>query len=70
MIIVFSEFISYNKDAQSQIIPKSLSSASVHKIYRDCFITLFFSVALRPNAGHGLLIHEVPRSRTTTRHSR
>ena len=31
----------------------------------------FFSlVALRPNAGHGLLIHEVSRSHTTTHHSR
>ena len=35
------------------------------------FILFFiFSVALRPKAGHGLLIHEVSRSRTTTRHSR
>ena len=31
---------------------------------------IFFSVALRPNAGHGLLILEVPRSHTTTHHSR
>ena len=30
----------------------------------------FFLVALRPNAGHGLLIHEVSRSHTTTHHSR
>jgi len=26
-------------------------------------------VALRPNAGHGLLFHEVSRSHTTTHHS-
>ena len=32
--------------------------------------TLFFSVALRPNAGHGLLILEVSISRTTTHYSR
>jgi hypothetical protein len=32
--------------------------------------TFFSSVALRPNAGHGLLIHEVSRSHTTTHHSR
>jgi len=32
--------------------------------------TIFFSVALRPNAGHGLLILEVSRSHTTTHHSR
>ena len=30
----------------------------------------FFSMALRPNAGHGLLILEVSRSHTTTHHSR
>jgi hypothetical protein len=30
----------------------------------------FFSVALRPNAVHGLLILEVSRSHTTTHHSR
>jgi len=29
-----------------------------------------FLLALRPNAGHGLLIHEVSRSHTTTHHSR
>ena len=29
-----------------------------------------FSVALRPHAGHGLLILEVSRSHTTTHHSR
>jgi len=34
-------------------------------------VSLFFSpVALRPNAGHGLLILEVSRSHTTTHHSR
>ena len=30
----------------------------------------FFPVALRPNAGHGLLMLEVSRSHTTTHHSR
>jgi len=30
----------------------------------------FFAVALRPNAGHDLLILEVSRSRTATHHSR
>jgi len=29
-----------------------------------------FLVQLLPNAGHGLVIHEVSRSHTTTRHSR
>jgi hypothetical protein len=30
----------------------------------------FFTVVLRPNAGHGLLILEVSRSKTMTHHSR
>ena len=34
------------------------------------FLLFIFSVALRPNAGHGLLILEVSRSHTTTQHSR
>ena len=32
--------------------------------------TFFFAEALRPNAGHGLLILDVSRSHTTTHHSR
>jgi len=31
---------------------------------------IYFPVALRPSAGHGLLILEVSRSHTTTHHSR
>ena len=31
---------------------------------------IFFPVALRPNAGHGLLILEISKSHTTTQHSR
>jgi len=31
---------------------------------------IFFAVALRPNAGHGLLILEVSRSHSTTHHTR
>jgi len=34
------------------------------------YIFFFFAVVLQPNAGHGLLILEVSRSHTTTRHSR
>jgi len=34
------------------------------------YFILFFSVALRPSAGHGLLILDVSRSHTTTRHNR
>ena len=33
-------------------------------------LLLYFFVALWPNAGHGLLIHQVSRSHTTTHHSR
>jgi len=33
-------------------------------------LNFFFLVALRPNAGHGLLILEVSRSHATMHHSR
>jgi hypothetical protein len=33
----------------------------------SCRILIFFFVALRPNAGHGLLIPEVSRSHTQRR---
>jgi len=39
------------------------------KPHSVCFFVLF-SVALRPKAGHSLLIFEVSRSHTTTHHSR
>ena len=35
-----------------------------------CMYIYFFYLAQRPNAGHGLLIHEVSWSHTMTRHSR
>jgi hypothetical protein len=38
-------------------------------IYIHIYIYIF-AVALRPNAGHGLLILEVSKSHTTTHHSR
>jgi len=34
------------------------------------YLSYFFLVAPRPNAGHGLLILEVSTSHTTTHHSR
>ena len=37
---------------------------------RLCIYIYIFPVALRPNAGHGLLILEVSRSHTTTHHCR
>ena len=41
-----------------------------HIFLRPFNIFFFFAVALRPNAGHGRLIHKVSRSHTTTHHSR
>jgi hypothetical protein len=40
------------------------------KLHISATDEIFFFVALRPNAGQGLLIHEVSRPHTTTRHSR
>ena len=37
---------------------------------RSYFFSYFLPVALRPNAGHGLLILDVSRSHTTTQHIR
>ena len=39
-------------------------------LYQFVPFRFFFSVALRPNAGHGLLILEVSKSHTATHHSR
>jgi len=36
----------------------------------EIYERFLFSVALRPNAGHGLLMLEVSRSHTMTHHSR
>jgi hypothetical protein len=47
--------------------PHCTSSPNSQHLFHSRF---FFSVALRPNAGHGLLILEVFRSHTTTHHSR
>jgi len=38
-------------------------------ILKTNYLIIFFPVALRPNAGHGLLILEVSRSPTTMHHS-
>ena len=50
------------------------SSASrqiaLNDLQNGSHVPSFFSVVLRPNAGHGLLILEVSRSHTTTQHSR
>jgi len=45
--------------------------SQLHFICRTALVKeeTFFSVALRPNAGHGLLILEVSSSHTTTHHS-
>ena len=52
-----------------------LYEINIRVVYKGVFyftllIYLFFPVALRPNAGHGLLMFEVSRSHTTTHHSR
>ena len=41
----------------------------IHNTYYIYIYFFFFAVALRPNAGHDLLILEVSRSHTTTHHS-
>ena len=52
----------------SEINLQQEHSLKTQKVLLSCL--LFISVALRPNAGHGLLILEVSRSHTTTHHTR
>jgi len=62
------------------ILKYATSVIQTHMIHRNLFDLcdekyvytgiFYFAVALRPNAGHGLLILEVSRSHTTTHRSR
>ena len=50
---------------------RSLKKLLLQNLYFfSCVCDFFPPVALRPNAGHGLLILEVSRSHTMTHHSR
>jgi hypothetical protein len=58
-------------DQQNKILAEGFSNAMKKLETRaNLCIMYFFPVALRPNAGRGLLILEVFRSHTTTHHSR
>ena len=52
------------------IMPKNVANLRMNclNMLIMIFLLLLFPVALQPNAGHGLLILEVSRSHTTTRH--
>jgi len=53
--------------------PKHVGAFVIHfniYIYIYIYLFIFPPVALRPNAGHGLLILDVSRSHTTTHYSR
>jgi len=55
---------------RTQAPTKSLTTTNKNIQVTLQYVTYHFFVALRPNAGHGLLILEVSRSHTTTHHSR
>jgi hypothetical protein len=65
-------------EKKKHLAPTGIEAGTVQPVvilYKDYVTWLnntgFFSpVALRPNAGHGLLILEVSRSHTTTHHIR
>jgi len=57
--LAFAKITNYNLFTTLTELPRLLALTS-----------FFFPVALRPNAGHGLLILEVSRLHTMTRHSR
>jgi len=60
---------------QNSLVPKTYYYYYYYYYYYfilfvSLLIFFFFAVALRPNAGHGLLILEVSRSHTTKHHIR
>jgi len=74
---VYVQYLTYLKEALKRIF---LRLVEIGQISNTLFLSgralhprsvvFFFLVALRPNAGHGLLILEVYRSFTTMHHSR
>jgi len=70
---LFIDFIkAYNSVRKETLYNILIESDIPMNLVRLIILLLFyfFAVALRPNAGHGLLIFEVSRSHTTTHHSR
>ena len=59
-------FYTYNKMLSWEVMYLSC----LQSYFSSAIFIRVFSVALRPNAGHGLLILEVSRSHTTTYHVR
>ena len=64
--IKFQKNIIYEREFEDAILHIITSCKLMYVIIHS----YFFPVALRPNAGHGILILEVSRSHTTTHHSR
>ena len=62
-----------HRDAELKIytpFPWSAKEVELGYIIKGAeYFVSFFFVALRPNAGHGLLIREVSKSHTKTHHS-
>jgi len=61
-VLIFFVFLSF--------VLLHLFKSSVLFCCRSIYSDFLFPVALRPNAGQGLLNHEVSRSHTATHHSR
>ena len=71
--INYENYLLLQVEIKSLSIRYTVDVNSNFKEFIQCsknFPPSFFSVALRPKAGHGLLILEVSRSNTTTYHSR
>ena len=63
--------IKYQQNALIRLdVHESVHRDTTTKITNKMHFFFIFAVALRPNAGHGLLILEISRSHTTTHHSR
>jgi hypothetical protein len=57
--------LSWNLEDSTSWNPQGLPGITLPSAFVCCLF-----LALRPNAGHGLLIHDFSRSHTTTHHSR
>jgi len=63
----FEPTISAGEQPQTYTLDRAATGTGIYSIY-TIYIQFFFSVVLRPNVGHGLLILEVSRSHTTMLH--
>ena len=72
MVIVVVGFVVFSLLLQFHLMYRIINTrnSGLFSLLNEWSVGGFFFVVLRPNAGHGLLVHEVSISRTTTHNSR